>query len=218
MAVGDVSSAERAIRWSAIAAVAAVAGVAAWISYWHAVGVVTVHGEPGITGHLYPAGIDGLIIAASMVLLDAARHAERAPALAWVSLGAGIAATLAVNVLAGLPQGWLSALVATWPALAFVACAELLMTLVRAAARRAPFPEAMTEPGAPETVTDPAAVLAALNGHAAKAEKVFAADITAGRVPGIRRIMTGLRIGDDRARLVQEHLRSLTPSTTTKEN
>jgi hypothetical protein len=62
---------------------------------------------------------------------------------------------------------------------------------------------------APAGAPDPVTLRAALNGHAAKAERMFAADVTAGRVPGIRRIMTGLKVGDVKARLVQEHLRSL---------
>lgn len=119
------------------AAVLAVAGVAGWVSYWHAVAVVTAHGEPGLTGHLYSVLVDGLIVAAGMAVLDAARHREAVPGLAWWMLAAGIGATLAVNILAGLPGGWLSAVIASWPALAFVGCYELLMTLVRAAARRA---------------------------------------------------------------------------------
>uniref|UniRef100_UPI002637568D DUF2637 domain-containing protein n=1 Tax=Trebonia sp. TaxID=2767075 RepID=UPI002637568D len=102
------------------------------------VDVVTVHGEPGAVGHWYPVLIDGLIVAASMVLLDAARHRESAPGLAWGLLSAGIGATLAVNVLAGVPSGWLGAIIAAWPALAFVGSYELLMMIVRAAARRAP--------------------------------------------------------------------------------
>ena len=57
----------------------AVAGVAGYVSYFHAVEVVSASGEPGIIARLYPAAIDGLIIAASAVLLDAARHAEDAP-------------------------------------------------------------------------------------------------------------------------------------------
>ena len=129
---------DRFVRWTAVAAVLAVAAVAAWVSYRHAVDVVTVHGEPGAVGHWYPVLIDGLIVAASMVLLDAARHQESAPRLAWLLLASGIGATLAVNVLAGVPSGWLGALIASWPALAFVGCYELLMMLVRASARRAP--------------------------------------------------------------------------------
>lgn len=127
---------DRAVRCTTVAAVTAVAAVAAVISYRHAVTVVTGHGEPGLVGHLYPVVIDGLIVAASMVLLDSARHREKPPALALWLLAAGIGATLAANVLAGVSAGPLGAVVAAWPAAAFVGCYELLMVLVRAAARR----------------------------------------------------------------------------------
>ena len=86
------------VRWCTVAAVVAVAGVAGYISYWHAVEVVTLHGETAVRGHLYPVVIDGIIVAASMVVLDAARHRERAPLLSWSLLGAGIGVTLAANV------------------------------------------------------------------------------------------------------------------------
>jgi hypothetical protein len=207
-------NADRLVRWTAVAAVLAVAGVAAWISYRHAVDVVTVHGEPGAVGHWYPVCIDGLIIAASMVLLDAARHREAAPPLAWLMLSAGIGATLAVNVLAGVASGPLGAVIAAWPAAAFVGCYELLMLLVRASARRAPEAEIRTSssdlPGASEMPPDPSLIRAALNGHAVKAEKLFAADLEAGRIPGVRRIQAQMHVGQPKARLLQAHLRSLT--------
>jgi uncharacterized protein DUF2637 len=125
------------VRWATVLAVVAVAGVAAYISYWHAVEVVTHHGETGVRGHLYPIGIDGLIVAASMVVLDAARHIEDAPKLAWLLLLSGIAVTLAANVTFGVAFGLAGALWGAWPALAFVGCYEMLMALVRASARRA---------------------------------------------------------------------------------
>jgi hypothetical protein len=131
-------TADHAVRWATVAAVVAVAADAAMISYVHAVTVVTGLGEHGLIGHSYPVAIDGLIVAASMVLLDAARHREKAPPLAWVMLAAGIAVTLAANVTYGARFGVSSALWAAWPAAAFVGCYELLMMLVRASARRAP--------------------------------------------------------------------------------
>ena len=51
--------------------------------YLHAVALVSAHGEPGMAARLYPTVIDGVIVASSMVLLDAARHEETAPRLAW---------------------------------------------------------------------------------------------------------------------------------------
>jgi hypothetical protein len=124
------------VRLATVLAVVAVSGVAAYVSYWHCVEVVTGHGEPGIVGHLYPVVIDGIIVAASMVLLDAARHQDDAPKLAWLLLLAGIGVTLAANVTYGTRFGAAGALWAAWPAAAFVGCYELLMLLVRASARR----------------------------------------------------------------------------------
>ena len=60
-------NATRMIRAVTVAAVLAVAAVAGWVSYRHAVTVVTAHGETGWVGRMYPATIDGLIVAASMV-------------------------------------------------------------------------------------------------------------------------------------------------------
>jgi hypothetical protein len=141
---------DRLVRWATVLAVVAVAGVAAYVSYWHAVDVVTHRGETSVRGHLYPVAIDGIIVAASMVILDAARHIEDAPKLAWCLLVAGIAVTLAANVTYGVAFGLSGALWAAWPATAFVGCWELLMMLVRASARRsAPGPGSTLSPVLP---------------------------------------------------------------------
>ena len=77
-------------------------------------------------------------------------------ALAWWMLSAGIAATLAANMLAGITAGPLGAIVATWPALAFAGCYELMMVLVRAAAARTPAQQpAPTETAAPGALWAP---------------------------------------------------------------
>ena len=182
----------RAIRWSTVAAVAAVAVVAGWVSYLHAYDVVAAHGEHGVLARLYPGTIDGLIYAASMVLLDAARRRVTPPPLARWLLAAGIGATLFANVLAGAAYGVLGAGVAAWPALALVGSYELLMWLVRQGVPAVP------------------ALDSGLNGHAHAAAELFAADIDAGRVPGIRAIRSRLHLGQDKATQVQQYLRSLT--------
>lgn len=86
-----MTGAERAIRWSTIAAVTGVALVAGWVSYDHALNVVREHGESGMVARLYPGTIDGLIYSASMVLLDAARRKVPAPPLARWLLAPGSA-------------------------------------------------------------------------------------------------------------------------------
>ena len=85
-----MTRADRAIRYSTIAAVSVVALVAAFVSYWHALQVVRAHGESGALALAYPLTIDGLIYCASMVLLNAARQGTRAagwptPRWAWAS-------------------------------------------------------------------------------------------------------------------------------------
>lgn len=137
----------RAIRWSTVAAVTGVALVAAIVSYRHAYAVVSGHGETGMVARLYPLTIDGLIYAASMALLDAARRSVPAPALARWLLAAGIIATLAVNVAAGSAFGPLGAIVAAWPALALVGSYELLMVIIRGAGRQASLAVPAVAPG-----------------------------------------------------------------------
>jgi hypothetical protein len=68
-----------------------------------------------------------------MVMLDSARRKMPVPALARWLLGAGIAATLAANVVHGLGHGSAGATVAAWPAIALVGSYELLVVIIRSA-------------------------------------------------------------------------------------
>jgi hypothetical protein len=82
-------------RWLSAArltATAAVAGIAAWVSYWHMVSVAAAYGESQSSAHLIPVSVDGLVVVASVCLvelgariasLDTTRAA--APALAPVT-------------------------------------------------------------------------------------------------------------------------------------
>jgi hypothetical protein len=190
---------DQAIKWSTIAAVSVVALVAAFVSYRNALQVGRLHGESGPLALAYPLTVDGLIYSASMVLLNDARQQLKAPWLAYVALGMGIAATLAANVAAGLAYGPVGALVAAWPAAALVISYELLMLVIRASARRLPAPGG----GVPEPP-------AALNGHGHAARELFAAELAVGEVPGIRAIRSGLSVGQERAQQVQAYLREIT--------
>lgn len=133
-------SADTAIRWGASGAVLVVAAVAAYISYRHAYELATTHGETRGTAAGWPLTVDGLIFAASMVLLQSARRCItgwRALWLAYVMLAAGIAATVAANVAHGMDHGRIGAAVAAWPALALVGSYELLMWIVRTSPQQA---------------------------------------------------------------------------------
>jgi hypothetical protein len=106
--------------------------VAAVISYRHAYELIRTHGESGITARLVPFTVDGLILAASMLILDANRHSQAVPRLARWCLGAGIVATIGANLAHGLGHGPIGALVSAWPALTLAGSFELLMLLIRA--------------------------------------------------------------------------------------
>lgn len=93
---------DRLIRITTTLAVLTVAGVAAIISYQHAYELVSSHGESGVTARLLPFTVDGLIWAASMVVLDASRRNRPVPRLAAWSLGAGIVATVTAPGQRGL--------------------------------------------------------------------------------------------------------------------
>jgi len=130
-------SADTVMRSSAVGAVAAVAGAAGWVSYEHALEVVRLAGVTGSQAYVYPVFAHGLVYMSSMVLLMAARRKLAAPALAWWSLAAGIACTLAANVYSMADHGLLGCLVGALPAGALVLSYELLMWLIRSAARAA---------------------------------------------------------------------------------
>jgi Protein of unknown function (DUF2637) len=204
-----VTGAERAIRWSTVLAVTGVAVVAGWVSYVHAYRVVSAHGETGVLAGLYPGTVDGLIYAASMVLLDAARRAVPAPPLARWLLAAGIGATLVANVWSGLAYGPPGALVASWPALALVGSYELLMLLVRRQAQARTSPVA----GRSRQARPRARAQARSRGTAPvtpeHAEVHFAPLLAAGTVPSLRQVRAQLHVGTDRARQLRDHLASL---------
>ncbi len=122
---------DRFIRGTTKIVVCGVAVIAAIVSYRHAYAVVTEYGESGITAMMIPLTIDGLVYAASMVILHSARARTKTPWLAWLLLWVGITATLAANVAHGWRNGLVGSIVAAWPAVALVGCYEMLMWLVR---------------------------------------------------------------------------------------
>jgi hypothetical protein len=64
-------------KWLSVARVvgtSVVAGIAAWVSYWHMAGVARRYGEDGASAHLIPLSVDGLVIVASVCLVEINRH------------------------------------------------------------------------------------------------------------------------------------------------
>ncbi|GAA2294218.1 hypothetical protein GCM10010149_47740 [Nonomuraea roseoviolacea subsp. roseoviolacea] len=138
---------DRIIRYAAYVGVSVLAGIAAVVSYNHAYEVARAYGESGEVARLVPLVIDGLLVVASVVQLDAARNGRRAGWLAWLALIVGIALTLGANVLHGIAHGPVGAVIAALPAVTLTIAFELLMHMIRRAAVEAtPAVEELPEP------------------------------------------------------------------------
>lgn len=56
--------------WLRMSATTLVAAIAAWVSYWHMVAVATEYGEAGLIPYLLPVSVDGLVVIASISLVE----------------------------------------------------------------------------------------------------------------------------------------------------
>lgn len=74
-------------RWLAVGrwlATAVIAGIAAWVSYWHMAAVASRYGETSASPYLIPLSVDGLVVVASVCLVELGgriRDAEAEPVL-----------------------------------------------------------------------------------------------------------------------------------------
>ena len=125
------------ICFTTAAVVCTVAAFAAVVSYSHIYGLGRGHGQDGTAARLLPLSVDGLILAASLVLLHEARNNRDAPGLARFMLWLGIGATIGANFAYG-------ALISVWPAVAFIGAVEIAMQLVAARAGNARRPARQT--------------------------------------------------------------------------
>lgn len=114
----------------AVIAIAVFAGIQ---SFSHIYQIARTHGQDKLDAALMPFSVDGLIVAAALVMLHFSRAVRPAPWLARFALWLGIGVTVAANVGAGLPWGVIGALVSVWAAVSFVTGVELLMVFIRKA-------------------------------------------------------------------------------------
>jgi hypothetical protein len=134
------------VRVTTVGAVVVVAVIAAVVSYSHMQQLAASAGEDW-RSWLIPLSIDGLVVAASMVLLTRRRTGLPGGPLAWGALGAGVGASLAANMADARPEPT-AVLVAGWPAVAFAVAFELLCQQRRAEQHHPTHPatESATEP------------------------------------------------------------------------
>jgi hypothetical protein len=55
-----------------VLATSVIAGIAAWVSYWHMAALAARYGETPTTAYLLPISVDGLIVVASICLVELA--------------------------------------------------------------------------------------------------------------------------------------------------
>jgi hypothetical protein len=119
------------------AVVIAVAAFAAIVSFSHIYDLGRLQGQSGTAARLLPLSVDGLIVAASLIMLISSRRTGGVHWLTRLMLWLGIGATVGANVAYGIPYGPLGAIVSAWPALAFVGAVEMVMVAVRPGGREA---------------------------------------------------------------------------------
>lgn len=146
------------IRCATAIVVTLLAAIAAVASYRHILEVGWMHGETGLVAYLSPITIDGLIVASSLTLLDAARRGEKGLLLSWAALALGVILTIAANVLYGLQDSIIGAIYAALPAVTLTISFELLMGMIRRAAKTKTAPQTEEAPqGEAVAPTTPAA-------------------------------------------------------------
>jgi hypothetical protein len=197
-------------RFVTALAVLTVAVIGAVVSYSHVYDLGIAHGQSGTAARLLPLSVDGLILAASLVLLQAARSGHQAPALPRFALWLGIGATVAANLAYGLPYGPIGAVLSAWPGAAFVLSVEILLgSLRRSQTETAHEGSQAHQPAVPGTakINKPLpANRPTSRGMSASPEVVFAQELDAGKVPGIRTVKRKMRCGQPRAETIQADL------------
>jgi hypothetical protein len=98
-----------------------VAGVAAYSSYAHQRHFALAGGADQVSAALWPLSVDGLVILASLGLVQAQAQATlRAQLALWLAFLLGVAVSLAANIAAAPTLSWQPVLVAEWPPLALL--------------------------------------------------------------------------------------------------
>lgn len=203
---------DRTIRVLTAAAVLTVALIAAVVSFVHIEHLAVIHGQTRLAAFLLPLSIDGTVLAASLVMLQAARAAIRTPWLARVMLGLAVTATLAANVAYGWPAGPWWSLLSGWPALAFIGCAEMALGMVRRSVRKATAPasarttrkaSAVASGKASSKATRKARARASSGGTDAATRSAVEAARQGQPVPSARALARDFHIGRDKATQVR---------------
>jgi hypothetical protein len=94
-----------------MAATTVIAAIAAWVSYWHMASVAARFGETGASAYLLPISVDGLVVVASVCLVEIAGRLRTttspttAEGVATATGHSGQSATVTGDVIGASPAG-----------------------------------------------------------------------------------------------------------------
>lgn len=153
-------------RFARNTSAAVVAGIAGYASYWHQVAVTTAAGERSEIAHVIPLSVDGMLVVASVVMVDDRQQGRKPRWSARIAFLVGTLATIGANV-AGAHPTLMGRTVAAWPALALLLVVEMLSrkgSRIAAEVAEHTTPQAPAaapvSPGLPPIEAEPAEVLA----------------------------------------------------------
>ena len=129
--------------WPALLAVGTVGAVgvpAAVASYRHARDVIAAYGDPVMAPFL-PLSVDGMLVAALVVIWVRRHRGDRAGAFPWCAFGFGMVVTILANLAAVREPGPVAVAVALFPPLALAVTLELVALIAYRSAPHAPAPE-----------------------------------------------------------------------------
>jgi hypothetical protein len=115
----------------------AVALIAAFSSYSHMVHVALRCGERPEVAYALPFSVDGMLVVATVVMVDDKRHAHRVRPIARLAFTAGVLASVAANIAAAHPSVG-ARIVDAWPAVALLLVVEMLARPPAAATTEVP--------------------------------------------------------------------------------
>lgn len=119
---------KRPFSWSRFAkntAAGIVASIAGYASYWHQVAVAAQAGERTELAHVIPLSVDGVLVVASIVMVDSRREGRKPSWQTKLGFVTGIAASVGANVMSAHPT-LLGRAVAAWPAVGLLLVVEML--------------------------------------------------------------------------------------------
>lgn len=127
-----------------------VAAIAAWSSYSHMVHVALRFGERPEVAYALPFSVDGMLLVATVVMVDDKDRRTRVRPIVRLAFTAGVLASVAANIAAAHPSAG-ARIVAAWPAVALLLVVEMLARAPAAEAQPVPIGVSMAEPPSPPT-------------------------------------------------------------------